>query len=233
MHPLTATFDAGRARLARNPAIAALADPDTPVSAKLAVVPTMAFWVLGFGDAMALLRRTSGTTPLDEVVKQHASEDADHWKWFVADLEALASQSVGVRSMSAAYTDLWGPTNAAVRECAWTLHHLLRMHSDPVTRLAILEACEHGFEVFMDSIRPVVQEAGQYGELLYLGEQHDHAEAGHALHEGADPFDDLDWSGQDVEMLRGVIDTIYECLDGMHTCYATAIAAAREREQVC
>ena len=44
MHPLTATFEAGRARLARNPAIAALADPDTPVSAKLAVVPTMAFW---------------------------------------------------------------------------------------------------------------------------------------------------------------------------------------------
>ena len=34
----------------------------------------------------------------------------------------------------------------------------------------------------MDSMRPVVQAAGQYGQLRYLGAVHDDAEAGHALH---------------------------------------------------
>ncbi len=228
MHPLTETFEAGRARLAANPSVAALADPDTSTSAKLAVVPTMAFWVLAFGDAMALIRRTAGETPLDAILRQHAQEDAEHWRWFVADLEALASRGVGARSVGDALLRQWGPANAPVRECAWTLHHLLRTHSDPVVRLGILEACEHGFEAFMDSVRPVVKSAGQYMELRYLGAVHDSAEAGHALYEMADPFESADWSVRDVHAIRRVVETVYERLDGMHTCYAVAIAAARE-----
>lgn len=231
MHPLATTFEAGRARLAKNPAVTALADPETSTSAKLAVVPTMAFWVLGFGDAMALIRRTAGDSPLDAVVRQHAQEDAEHWKWFVSDLEALASQGVGARSMADAFSRMWGPDTAPVRECAWTVHHLLRTHTDAAIRLAILEACEHGFEAFMDSMRPVVQAAGQYGELRYLGEIHDDAEAGHALHEGDDPFAAIDWSGHDVDAVRQTVETVYDRLDGMHSCYAVAIAAARDEER--
>jgi hypothetical protein len=230
MHPLAATFEAGRARLAANPAVAALANPETSTSAKLAVVPTMSFWVLGFGDAMALIRRTGGDTPLDGVVRQHAMEDAEHWRWFVADLESLASRGVGARSVGDALLRQWGPETAPVRECAWTVHHLLRAHTDPVVRLAILEACEHGFEAFMDSMRPVVQASGQYTELRYLGAVHDSAEASHALHEADDPFEDVDWSGRDVDALRLLVETVYDRLDGMHACYAVAIAAAREEE---
>jgi len=230
MHPLAATFEAGRARLAANPAVAALADPQISTSAKLTVVPTMAFWVLGFGDAMALIRRTAGDTPLDAVVQQHAQEDAEHWKWFVSDLEVLASQGVGARSVGDALLRMWGPDTAPVRECAWTVHVLLRTHTDAAVRLAILEACEHGFEAFMDSMRPVVQAAGQYAELRYLGAVHDDAEAGHALHEGEDPFAEIDWAGRDVDAIRRTVETVYDRLDGMHSCYAVAIAAARDEE---
>ena len=229
-HPLAETFATGRARLFANPAVAALADPEVSTSAKLTVVPTMAFWVLAFGDAMALLRRSSGTTPLDAVVQQHAQEDAEHWKWFVSDLEVLASQGVGARSVGDALLRMWGPDTAPVRECAWTVHHLLRSHSDPAIRLCILEACEHGFEAFMDSMRPVVQTAGQYAELRYLGAVHDEAEAGHALHEGEDPFAEIDWSNRDIEGVRRIVETVYDRLDGMHSCYATTIAAARKEE---
>ena len=39
MHPLTKTFEAGRALLAANPSVAALADPVISLSSKLTVVP--------------------------------------------------------------------------------------------------------------------------------------------------------------------------------------------------
>lgn len=107
MHPLAATFEVGRAQLAANPAVAALADPET--STKLAVVPTMAFWVLGFGDAMALIRSTGGDIPLGGDLRQHAMEDAEHWRWFVANLEALASRGVGARSVGDALLWQCGP----------------------------------------------------------------------------------------------------------------------------
>ena len=227
MHPLFQTFEAGRQLLAANPSVSAMADPNTSVSAKLTVVPTMAFWVLAFGDAMALIRRTAGETPLDTILRHHAEEDAEHWRWFVADLEVLASQGIGASSVGDALLRQWGPDNAPVRECAWTVQHLLRTHEDPAIRLAILEACEHGFEAFMDSMRPVVRSAGQYLKLSYLGAVHDQAEASHALHELDNPFGVVDWSARDVEHIQKVIRTVYRRLDDMHTCYAVAISRAR------
>ncbi len=231
MHPLSETFEAGRARLAANPVTALLADPAVPVAAKLTVVPTMAFWVLGFGDAMALLRRTSGSGPLDLLVDQHAKEDAEHWRWFVADLESLAGEGIGGHSLSEALLSQWGQTTAPVRECAWKVHHLLRLHQEALPRLIMLEACEHGFEAFMDSMRPVVQGAGYYDKLRFFGAIHDEAEAGHTLHSGGDPLESVDWSAVDVGELRGLAETVYECLDGMHSCYAVEIRAAHRAMQ--
>jgi hypothetical protein len=226
MNPLVPTFEAGRALLARNPSVAVFADPDTSTSAKLTVVPTMAFWVLAFGDAMAWIRSTSGHQPMDDLLRQHAEEDSEHWRWFVMDLESLARRGVGARSLGDAMLMQWGPANEPVRACAWTLHHLLRSHNDPVVRLAILEACEHGFEAFMNSIRPVIRASGQYDDLRYLGSIHDEAELGHALHELEDPFESVDWSSYDVAAIQGLVEEMYARLDDMHTRYAVAIAAA-------
>ena len=226
MHPLTPTFEAGQRLLAENSSVAAFADPDIPAAAKLAVVPTMAFWVLAFGDAMTLIRRTAGDHPLSPILRQHAEEDAEHWRWFVADLEALASKGIGAASVGDALLQQWGGATAPVRECAWVVHHLLRAHTDPVIRLAILEACEHGFEAFMDSMRPVVQEAGRYHQLRYLGAIHDQAEAGHALHELDDPLEGADWGSRDVDEIKRIVEQVYRCLDGMHSCYTVAIQRA-------
>ena len=118
MHVLSATFEAGQRRLAANPALPLLADPAICTASKLVVVPTMAFWVLGFGDAMAYLRASAGTTTMDALVTQHAEEDAEHWRWFVADLESLALRGIGTRSMGDALLLQWGPTTEPVRACA-------------------------------------------------------------------------------------------------------------------
>ena len=120
----------------------------------------------------------------------------------------------------------WGPTNEPVRARAWTLHHLLRTHTNPVVRLAILEACEHGIEAFMSCIRPVVRAANRYGELRYLGAIHDHAESNHTLHEMDDPFETVDWSAQDVTGIRRSVEQMYARIDGMHSCYAVAISSS-------
>ncbi len=226
MNPLTSTFLAGQRLLAANSSVAMLADPDIPVTAKLAVVPTMSFWVLAFGDAMALIRQTTGSHPLDAVLRQHAEEDAEHWRWFVFDLEALAAQGIGAPSVGAALLRQWGAATAPVRACAWVVHHLLRAHTDPVIRLAILEACEDAFEAFMSSMRPVIRAAGQYHQLRYLGAIHDHAEASHTLHDLDDPLAGVDWSGRDVEGVQRIVQTVYRHLDGMHSCYTVAIQQA-------
>ena len=226
MHPLKTTFEAGQQQLAENRSVAVLADPAISWSAKLVVVPTMSFWVLAFGDAMALLKGSAGDSHHDSLVRQHAAEDAEHWRWFLEDLESLATQGIGAASMHDAMLRQWGPATAAVRECAWTLQHLLRTHRDPVVRLAVLEACEDGFAAFMDSIRPVIRGAGKYVELKYFGSVHDHAEAGHAMHELACPFEGVDWSGRDVAAIQAAVALMYDRLDGMHSCYADCIDAA-------
>jgi len=223
LHPLSDIFREGRELLASNPSVARLADPRISLSAKLVVVPTMAFWVLAFGDAMALLRRTCGDTDLDELVARHATEDAEHWRWFVEDLVLLASEGIGASSMEEALKIQWGPRTEPVRECAWTLQFLLRKHQDPLVRLAVLEACEHGFEAFMDSMRPVVRASPLYSRLRYLGALHDEAEAGHSLHEADDPFVGANWQSRDVALVQHVVREMYANLNNLHTCYSDSI----------
>ena len=115
---LEAVFAQGRARFAANASVAKLADPEVPIPAKLAVVPVMAFWVLAFADAMALLGEDTGDSPLHDRVRQHASEDAEHWRWFLTDLESLAGQGLGAQSVADAYRRAWDPLVAPVRQSA-------------------------------------------------------------------------------------------------------------------
>lgn len=226
MNPLSDAFAAGKRLLADNPSVATLADPSVGVLPKLTVLPTMAFWVLAFGDAMALLGRTTGETRAHHQLRQHASEDSEHWRWFLQDLALLAKHGVGPSAAEDVLAIHWGPETRAVREAAWTLHHLLRKHADPVARLAILEACEHGFDAFMSSIRPVVQAWEHYDELAYLGAVHDEAEAGHALHAEEDPFDGVIWEDRDVAAIVRDVQAMYRALDGLHSAYDDAVRAA-------
>lgn len=226
VNPIQDALNSGRQLLADNPSVAVFADTSISLEHKLAVLPHMSFWVLGFADAMALLRCKPGEDSITHMVRQHADEDADHWRWFVSDLSNLAKAGIGAGSFENLLLQQWGPTTEPVRNCTWQLHSLLRNSQDPVVWLTIIECCEAGFDAFMSCVRPVIQEAGQYGKMHYFGKEHDHAEAGHSMHDHENPFESVVWTQERHTKALAAATTMNPALDRMHTSYANVVLGA-------
>lgn len=227
MNLIQSALDDGRQKLANNSSVEVFADANVTTKSKLAVVPHMAFWVLGFADAMQFLLRHAGDDPVSKVVRQHASEDADHWKWFVSDLVQLQQIGVGSASFEDALLLQWGTTTEAVRECAWQLHSLLRSSHDPAVWLTVIECCEAGFDAFMSSMRPVIVAADRYTSLAYFGQEHDHAEAGHTIHEASDPFVTIAWTEERSRQAVAAAQHMFAALERMHSSYGEVVRAAQ------
>ena len=165
-----------------NRLVDALGDDKISLSSKLACIPYLSFFVLGFKDCMALLRARSPISDLDRIVQHHAEEDAEHWRWFLADLDTLNIDGIADRRPTEILSDLWSDERRAVREAVYAVSHCIQVHESPALRLIMVEVIEAGYALFTHSMSPVMSEAGLYDKLLYFGHTHNHAEAAHDLH---------------------------------------------------
>jgi hypothetical protein len=160
---------------------------DTSIDARrrLAFAPGVAHFVMSFADLYALvLREEPAKDPYQELVNAHVQEDANHWRWFLADLDKLGFDP------QMAFTDalkfVWSDVTQRTRLLTYDMCRL-GYRADSLSKLVLVHCIEAAGKV---TVKHVASAGGEFAtasgkRLVYLGPHHLATESDHTLEEDA------------------------------------------------
>ena len=195
---------------------------DTSISKeeKLKCIPSMTIFIMGFKDAMKLIKFKNPQSKIEKMVNTHADEDSSHWRWFLNDLKYL-NQKVIRKGFTEVLAEMYKNEYMPVRSAVYTLMHYIKQYDDPIFRVMILEVLESGYEAFAQDMNPVIQEAGLYENLEFFGRKHNQAEADHEMDHVSEKEDDLEnllknLSSTHLVQLESMLKDLYKNIYTMH-----------------
>lgn len=148
----------------------------------LSFAPAMTFFVLGFKDVLNYLKRSNPATIWDHVINIHCEEEANHWIWFIEDLQKIGLQKTSWGSdFSELLKSTWSQEGIASRDMIYSTIHMIKQTDDPFIHLAMIESLEAAFAAFISALLPQIEQRGWQSELRYFGSRHHNDESNHAL----------------------------------------------------
>lgn len=167
-----------RSDFANHPFLVHLRGPGSVEQAR-AVVPRVAFFVLGFQDVLRLAYQRSTDPKIRSISKTHWDEDAGHDDWYLHDLEQFGL-SLDVRW-------LFSPEHQVTRDVSFTqLATVISAKDDSVRVSAIMALEATGAECFAAMI-DFLERVGYRAPLRYFARSHQHVEAAHEVFAEDDP----------------------------------------------
>lgn len=149
---------------------------------RLAFVPCSAPFILGFTDLCKYAFCQEPTTSkIQSILNQHAYEDANHWQWFLEDMESLGFNCQ--LEMNDALFFLWHDETKASRLVTYELYKYI-VESTEIEKLVILESLEGLADIFLSFTKKVTEELQltTNREYKYFGGLHVEAEQDHEAH---------------------------------------------------
>lgn len=142
----------------------------------------MTFFVLGFRDVLSYLKRPRPESVWDHMINIHCEEDANHWMWFIEDLQKIGvSETAWGTDFSKLLYMMWSQEGEKSRDMIYTLIHYVKESRDPFINLALVETLEAAFAVFISALMPQIEKNGWQNELRYFGSRHHEDESNHAM----------------------------------------------------
>lgn len=169
----------------RLPLFAFMRDSAIAADERLGFVPCLAHFVMTFADLYSLvLRREPAPDKFQELVNAHTYEDGGHWKWFLADLQALGHDTL--RKTSETLRFVWGEETVKSRMLAYRMCRL-GYGANSLQRLVLVHCIEAAGKVSLEAVVPIGREMGQRvgRSLLYFGPHHFDTESDHTLEDDA------------------------------------------------
>lgn len=158
-----------------------LNDKSIDCAERLRFAPWVAHFAMTFADLYALvLKEEPPRDAYQELVNAHASEDEDHWKWFLADLSKLNADPM-IR-FSDALRFVWSDAAVQMRLLSY---HMCRLgfQASSLQKLVLVHCIESVGKVTVKHVSAVGQEyTDKTGKkLVYFGKYHSDSEADHTL----------------------------------------------------
>ncbi len=160
------------------------------VEEKMKFIPKMLFFVLGFKDLMEMVRYEYPQSEMEESINTHSDEDNYHWKWYLNDLETIASSFSAQKAMDLP-KEVWDDSSYEVRQTIYLFARHIQNFNNPVARMLMIEVLEMTFDKFKEAIHPVLKEHDLYDKLHYFGKLHEESEEGHTTGISDDEIMDL------------------------------------------
>ncbi len=202
---------------ARGPFFSFLGDDGVEPRRKLAFAPYSTHFVMTFADLSAtVFQRHPAQDRYQEVVNASASEDEGHWRWFLADLDALGFDRR--LRYSEVIEMVWSERSSRMRKLSYHLCHLA-LGGDSLDRLVVLWCLEDSFRASIGAVLPHARAfSAQTGRALaYFGAEHTDAEAAHPIHE-ADvraELRDVTLTDERAAALCAMADEVFDLLGGL------------------
>jgi hypothetical protein len=168
-----------RRRYEQHPFIQFLLDESVPGDARLSYAPFAAHFVLTFADINRyLLRGDASAHPLQPAINRHSEEDAQHWAWYLTDLETLGWNPPC--TFTGAMRFLFREEGRRARELGYHMAgHIIS--APPTLRMALIEAIEAMGNVWLTATLAAARASSKYERLIYLADHHMERETGHAI----------------------------------------------------
>lgn len=211
-------FKLGAAKFADNPLHLMLKQDSIDVKDKLAFIPDMLFFVMGFKDLMHLIRYENPQNELERAVNEHSDNDDYHWKWYLQDLAILSEKFKNQGSIDL-ICDVWDQSIFEGRNSIYVFSRYMLQFPHPAARMLMVEVLEVGFDIFKDHLHPVLKEAGLFDQLDYFGKKHQEVEENHATGIEDEDIEALipqlpeDIKGEMVVIINQLFDQIYNMAD--------------------
>jgi len=203
-----------------NPLLRWLADDSVPASDRLMRwLPCAAPWVFGFMDLNATLLRypedEASQHPYKRAINVHLGEDANHWVFYVQDLNTL--QLDAAVSFPDVLRFLWSEETRSQRLAVYRLTALAARGGDPLLRYSLVLALEALAHLVFDTLRrvsePYVRETGL--GLLYIATVHAEREPGHLTRQEDSAEADMQAEVLDPATRREALDIVRQVCDAI------------------
>ncbi len=170
--------------------------------------PSAAHFIMTFADICRLvLYEAPARDRVQEIVNMHTSEDATHWRWYVADLRRLGQDQT--LTFGEALERIWSDETTRTRALSY---HLCRLSlgAEPLQKLAVVLVLEASFGAAIGHVASVASEVSRLnGETFeFIGDSHLEAEDGHSLWTGPTRqwLDEIRLEERRLRELTGVVD---------------------------
>ncbi|MGD1846851.1 MAG: hypothetical protein ACFB10_15795 [Salibacteraceae bacterium] len=198
---------------------ALLKDSSLAPQDRIAFVPHMLFFVMGFRDMLRSLEDTSSNDPLQEIVNVHCEEDSTHWRWYLHDVKLLISRSL-VDPKALDPEVIWSEENWQIRNTVYETIRQCKEYDSPLMRLTVIQVLEATFDSFNDCICHPVNDLEMRDELAYFGRMHLDAEEDHSFEDwllvDEETYgQELEASKAEINQGRFVIDSLFDAFDDM------------------
>lgn len=194
-----------------------LSDESIDPHERLSFFPAMAYFNMGFPDAMETLYRENPINEIEKLINTYCQEDSEHWRWYLTDLEKLGfSLSSWGNSIPTFFKEVWSPATIANRKIIILIMNYGQRNDDPLLRLVVIRILEAGATILISNLRKAAIAMGMDDKLLYCGKVHYQEE----LHHTVQPSHLLAYELSDetralaveaVENMLDLIDELYNC----------------------
>jgi hypothetical protein len=212
-----------------------LRDETVPGRERMSFAPAMLTYLMGFKDVLDELRRPDARDELDRQINAYCGEDAEHWRWYLRDLEKLGySLDSWGSSLSELCNEVWSPATRINRSIIFRLVERSHASKDPLLAMVLIQVFEATGVVFIAHTRGAARAMGLEQELLYFGRVHYEEEFGHSvqakdlLHHDLGP-ERRAVAARSVDELFSLYGELFDCWYQHRRKYATTAPAAPER----
>lgn len=218
MKEVVQMIDEKKATLGRGSLFRWLRDETIAGQERLSFAPSMLCYLMGFKDVLDVLHRSAIRSELDRQINAYCREDAEHWRWYLRDLEKLGYD-----------LSSWGTSISAFCDAAWsratqinrrTIHRLVEgayRCEDPLLAMVLIQIFEATGVVFIAHTRLAAKAMGMDQELLYFGRIHYEEEFGHSV-QGRDLLHH-DLGSERRERARQLIGELFSSYDELFECW--------------
>lgn len=211
-------IDDERTSLADGPLFQWLSDESIDGYRRLSFLPSLLYYLMGFKDVLAMLARDDANSTLEKHINAYCKEDADHWRWYLTDLEKLGFDLNAWGSTVPDWcNEVWSPATEINRTTIFHLINYAMSNRDPLHQLSLILVFEATGVVFIGHTRKAAIALGQDEELQYLGREHFQEEASHSVK----PADvaHLELSPEQYENIRAMISVLFNDYRALFTCW--------------
>ncbi|WP_447873020.1 hypothetical protein [Serratia fonticola] len=180
-----------------------------PLSQRLAFLPNIAHFVMSFSDINKfILPFKNPSNPLEYAVNKHAQEDANHWPWFLNDLQNISLNKPD--SFTDCLKFLWSEN---IENSRLLTYQLIKLLADKPAKmkLVIIDVMEATGNATFEVLSQITKDSEF--PLQYCGNLHFSHETGHSIGSGEDLIDSINFSDEEMKDVNQTIIEVFQAFE--------------------
>ncbi|MGH3720211.1 MAG: hypothetical protein ACRDRI_15475 [Pseudonocardiaceae bacterium] len=218
MADIVRQIDAEREALSEGLLFKWLSDESVDGYRRLSFLPSMLYYLMGFKDVLTTLSRDNPQTDLEHHINAYCLEDADHWRWYLTDLDKIGFDlTCWGETIFEWCNEVWSPATEINRKMIFRLIHFTMSQRDFRYQLALILVFEATGVVFIGHTRKAAIALGMDEELQYLGRAHYEEEAAHSVK--PEDVEHHELSSELYEQIRQMVEVLFVDYRELFDCW--------------